>query len=250
MINNIKIEVCCGSVDDCIIADRCQADRIELNHALELGGLTPSVGTLLQAKKHTDIPICCMVRPRGFGFSYSDEVFQAMLYDAKNLIDNGADGIVFGFLHDDGTIDVEKTKKMVALIKPKEAIFHKAFDSTKDLEESIQILIDCQVDRVLTSGSASYPNLEDGINKLAELQAKYGNKIQILPGGGVRQHNVVEILEKTKCDQIHMTAKHLILDPSTMHYPTKQSADKHSYVATEEAQLLAIMNEIKKVNSH
>ncbi|MDD3924325.1 MAG: copper homeostasis protein CutC [Erysipelotrichaceae bacterium] len=249
MINNIKVEVCCGSVDDCIIADRCHADRIELNHALELGGLTPSVGTLLQAKKHTKLPICCMVRPRGFGFCYSDEVFQGMLYDAQNLIENGADGIVFGFLHEDGTIDIEKTKKMVEVIKPKEAIFHKAFDSTKDLEESIQILIDCQIDRVLTSGSATYPNLEDGINKLAKLQAKYGNKIQILPGGGVRQHNVIEILEKTKCDQIHMTAKHLVLDPSTMHYPIKQDDVNHRYVATEENQLRSIMDQIKKVNA-
>ena len=58
MINNIKVEVCCGSVDDCIIAQKCNADRIELNHALEMGGLTCSVGTLVQAKKNTNIHIC------------------------------------------------------------------------------------------------------------------------------------------------------------------------------------------------
>ncbi|MPM70135.1 Copper homeostasis protein CutC [bioreactor metagenome] len=97
----------------------------------------------------------------------------------------------------------------------------------------------------MTSGGASYPHLEKGLTKLAELQEKYGQQIQILPGGGVRQHNAVEILQKTKCTQIHMTAKHLVLDPSTMHYPKGQNAAEYSYVATEEAQLSAIMAEIK-----
>ena len=247
MINNIKVEVCCGSVDDCIIADRCHADRIELNHALELGGLTCSIGTLVEARKHTKLPICCMVRSRGFGFCYSENVFQSMLYDAKNLIENGADGIVFGFLHEDGTIDKERTKTMVDIVHPHEAIFHKAFDSTKNLEASLQVLIECGIDRLLTSGGATYPNLENGLNKLAYLQAKYGDKIQILPGGGVRVHNVIEILQKTKCNQIHMTAKHLLVDPSILHYPTQQDDRYSSYVATEEDQLKAIMAEINKL---
>ncbi|MEA5017999.1 MAG: copper homeostasis protein CutC [Erysipelotrichaceae bacterium] len=246
MINNIKVEVCCGSVDDCIIAEKCGADRIELNHALEMGGLTCSIGTLVQAKKYTNIPICCMVRSRGFGFCYSEQVYQAMLFDAKNLIANGADGIVFGFLNEDKTIDMARTKAMVKAIHPKEAIFHKAFDNTPDLEVALQQLIECGVDRVLTSGGASYPHLEKGLVILADLIKKYGDKIEILPGGGVREHNVKEIIALTGCDQIHMTAKHLVLDPTTL---TNEDDDKskHSYVATEEKQLKAIMAKIAEL---
>lgn len=246
MINNILVEVCCGSVDDCIVAQNCHADRIELNHALEMGGMTPSIATLKQAKKKVNIPLCCMVRPRGFGFCYSEQYYEVMLQEAKDLLAAGADGIVFGFLNEDSTINVERTKEMVSLIKPKEAIFHKAFDSTPDLEKSIQILIECGIDRILTSGGASYPDIEEGCLLLGKLQKKYGDKIQILPGGGVRDHNVNQILALTQANQIHMTAKHTVLDPSTQYYgTTDHSVASHSYIATEETQLKAIMNQIK-----
>ncbi len=248
MNKSIKVEVCCGSVDDCIIAQKCHCDRIELNHALEMGGMTPSLATLRKAKEYVDIPICCMVRPRGFGFCYSEMQFEVMKQEAKDLLEAGADGIVFGFLHEDGTIDIQRTKEMVNIIHPKEAIFHKAFDSTPDLEIAIQQLIDCKIDRILTSGGAVYPNLAEGCRKIGELQVKYKDQIELLPGGGVREHNVQEILQLTQADQIHMTAKHLVLDASTMHHGTHDAnTEAHSYVATEEAQLLAIMRKIEEL---
>ena len=67
MKKHITVEVCCGSVDDCLLAEKLGADRIELNHALELGGLTPSLGTFLEAKRQVSLPICVMIRPRGAG---------------------------------------------------------------------------------------------------------------------------------------------------------------------------------------
>lgn len=247
MKNNILIEVCCGSVDDCIVAQKASADRIELNHALEMGGMTPSLATLKLAKEYVNIPICCMVRPRGYGFNYSDVQFQVMKNEAKDLIEAGADGIVFGFLNEDSTINIERTKEMVSIIKPKEAIFHKAFDSTKNLEESIKILIDCGIDRVLTSGGAVSLEIIEGCKILGKLNDKYKDMIEILPGGGVREHNVIDILKESKSNQIHMTAKHLVLDKSTMNYGTKDFCEtNHSYVATEYKQLKAIMDKIEK----
>lgn len=243
MINGILVEVCCGSVDDCIIAEKCGADRIELNHALEMGGMTPSCATLRRVKELMDIKVCCMVRPRGFGFNYSDEYYRVMLEEAKDLLANGADGIVFGFLNADSSIDIQRTKEMVNIIKPKEAVFHKAFDSAKDMEESIQILIKCGIDRVLTSGQGKYPDMD--LSALQMLNEKYGDRIQILPGGGVREHNVQNILKTTGIKQIHMTSKHLVLDPSTMDDP-KDAAD-NSYIATDEKQLKAILEKIREI---
>jgi Uncharacterized protein involved in copper resistance len=242
MVNNIKIEVCCGSINDCIIAEKCNADRIELNQALELGGLTPSVATLTAAKKYTSIPICCMVKPRHIGSCYTEEEFEVIIADAKNLIAHGADGIVFGFLNSDGTIDEERTRKMVETIHPKEAIFNKTFDTTEDLEKSLQILIDCGVDRVLTMGGSIYPDLEVGCKILGELIEKYGTQIEILPGGGVQEHNVQEILSLTKANQIHMTAKYMASDPSRSLFRTKHEATE--YFAVSESNLKAIMKKI------
>lgn len=236
MINNILIEVCCGGINDALTAVECHCDRIELNSALELGGLTPSLSVLRAVKQVSGIPVCCMVRPRGNGFCYSDEEFEVMKQDARLLLENGADGIVFGFLNEDSSIDIKRTREMVQLIHPREAVFHKAFDNTPDKFIAVKQLIDCGVDRILTSGGASYPDVEAGFPVLHQLISEYGDRIQILPGGGVRQHNVRQIITATSCRQIHMTAKHMAVDPS------EKNSD--GYVAVSRDNLLAIMGEI------
>lgn len=246
MVNGVLVEVCCGSVDDCITAMKGGADRIELNHALELDGMTPSTATLKRAKELVNLPICCMVRPRGYGFCYSEELFQVMKMEAKELLDAGADGIVFGFLHEDGTIDVERTKEMVEWIHPKEAIFHKAFDYTEDLFISMQTLVDCKVDRVLTSAKGMTPNLE----VLKQLNEQFGDQIEILPGGGVRANNVVDVVEQTGLYQVHTSAKHTVVDPSTQRFSEQKDEKYHSYVAVDAEKLQEMMNALQKVGGN
>lgn len=51
------IEICCGSYEDAINAYRGGAKRIELNSALYLGGLTPSIATLELIKRNTDLEV-------------------------------------------------------------------------------------------------------------------------------------------------------------------------------------------------
>ena len=212
MINNIKVEICCGTIDDCLVASKHKVDRIELNSALELGGLTPSIATLRMAKKMIDLPICCMVRPRTSGFMYTEPQIESMFMDAQILLEENADGIVFGFLNKDHTVDKELTKKMVDLIHSygKEAVFHKAFDECYDLEKAIVDLIDCKVDRILTGGGKV--DIITGSKVCGDLQDKYGDKIQILVGGGVRIHNINHIVNLSHTGQVHMTAKQTFFD--------------------------------------
>lgn len=129
-MKDIKIEVCAGSYEDCLAAARGKADRVELNSALALGGLSPTEATLRLVKRDTDLKVICMVRPRGAGFHYTEVERKVMMAEAKSFLENGADGIAFGFLNADGTIDVEATKEMIDLIHSynKEAVFHRAVD--------------------------------------------------------------------------------------------------------------------------
>ena len=209
MINGIKIEICIGNVEDALVASKYPIDRIELNSALELGGLSPSLETLRYLKERIETKICCMVRPRGGDFFYSQEEYEVMLKDAQNLLENKADGIVFGFLKKDHTIDTDRTKQMVELIHSynKEAVFHKAFDELEDQDEGSKILIGCGIDRILTSGRAVYPDILEGCRRISALNSKYGEQIQYLPGGGVRIENIQEVLRTSGAKQIHMTSK-------------------------------------------
>ncbi|MBW9212884.1 copper homeostasis protein CutC [Trueperella sp. zg.1013] len=206
MMNDI-FEVCAGSVSDCIQAELGGANRVELNSALSLGGLTPSLATLQQVKAKTSLPVICMVRPRPAGFCYDKVEKETMFLDAKLLLENGADGLAFGFLHKDTSIDVDTTKQMVDLIHSyqKEAVFHRAFDCVNDPFMAIERLISCAVDRLLTSGLQA--KAIDGSALIAKLQKCYGDRIQLLAGSGINASNILELKELTKVHQFHSSCR-------------------------------------------
>ena len=214
-MRQITFEVCAGSYKDCLAAEKGGADRVELNSALSVGGLTPSLGSLIRAKRETKFPIICMVRPRAGGFCYDENEVQLMLEEAELLLKYGADGIAFGFLKVDGNVDAEKTKTMVDLIHRTggEAVFHRAFDVTPDPVQAIETLIDCGVDRLLTSGQQA--KASEGAVLLKELQNRYGGKIELMAGSGVNAGNVRELIEKTGIRQVHSSCKTYRTDPTT-----------------------------------
>ena len=207
------LEVCCGSVEDVLQAERGGADRVELNSCLFHGGLTPSVGELITAKRLSKLPIMTMVRPRQGGFCYTEAEYMTALADAEALLANGADGLVFGFLNADGTLDAARTKELVRLAGDRTKVFHRAIDVAADWKAMLGQLIDIGVDRVLTSGLA--PDVFYGLDVIREMMDFAQGAIQILPGAGVNLKNVDRILEVTGCDQIHVAKFRQYTDPST-----------------------------------
>lgn len=209
------IEICAGSYQDCITAYKGGAQRVELNSALSVGGLTPSIATLKRVKKETSLKVICMVRIRAAGFCYDKEDIELMLEQAKLLLENGADGIAFGFLNEDGTIYEKATRQMINLIHSyhKEAVFHRAFDITKDPFQAIETLIDLKCDRILTSGQKS--KAMQGMELIKDLQEKYGQQIEILAGSGMNHKNIQEMKNYTKIKQVHSSCKGYRIDPTT-----------------------------------
>lgn len=207
------LEVCCGSVEDVLQAEKGGADRVELNSCLFHGGLTPSIGELITAKKLSKLPIMTMVRPRQGGFCYTNAEYQTALADAEALLANGADGLVFGFLKADGSLDAERTKELVRMAGDRTKVFHRAIDVADDWKRMLGQLIEIGVDRVLTSGLA--PDVYYGIDVIREMMDFAQGAIQILPGAGVNLKNVDKIMEFTGCDQIHVARFRQYTDPST-----------------------------------
>lgn len=224
------VEICTGSYQDCLAAYRGGAKRVELNSALSVGGLSPSLSTLIHVKKDTDLKVICMVRPRAAGFCYSVEEEMIMLEDAKLFMEHQADGIAFGFLNEDGTIHRKSTKTMVDLIHSYhgEAVFHRAFDVCPDPYEAIETLIELGVDRILTSGQQN--KAIEGKELIKDLQLKYGDQIQILAGSGINIHNVKELMDYTGIQQVHSSCKTYQTDPTTIHNSVSFSylTDPHS----------------------
>lgn len=213
-MKKFTLEICCGSVDDVYQAKLAGADRVELNSSMFLGGLTPSIGALKTAKK-AGIDVMAMVRPREGGFRYTDYEFAAMLEDAAALLDAGADGIVFGILNLDGTVDTQRCAKMMEVIKArnKTAVFHRAIDVVPDWRAAIDALCELGVHRILTSGQN--PNVYFGKDTVKAMREYAGDRIQILPGAGLTLENSKEVLEYTGCEQMHIAMTKSCVDGST-----------------------------------
>jgi len=213
MKNGILLEICCGSAEDAVEAARGGADRVELNNNLFQGGLTPSIGTLEVAKEQIGIPVMTMVRPRAGGFCYTETELAVARADAKALLRHGADGLVFGFLHGDGTVDTEQTKAFVDLAEGKPCVFHRALDVVPDWKRALEELIGAGITRVLTSGQQS--NVFFALEAIREMIAFAGDAIEILPGAGITLENVSRVVAETGCTQVHL-ARHRIMTDSSV----------------------------------
>ena len=215
-MKKILVEVCCGSADDVIEAKKAGADRVELNSDLFHGGLTPTVGSLLVAKRKTGMKIMTMIRPREGGFCYTEAEFAVAIEDAKQLLANGSDGLVFGFLHTDGTIDVKRTAILanLAYSAGKEAVFHRAIDVVPDWKQALDLLIDLNITRVLTSGQEA--DVSNGTETVREMIRYAAGRIQILPGAGITARNYQRIVAETGTDQIHLAAHRSVADTSVL----------------------------------
>ena len=217
MSSKILIEVCCGSVDDAVEAERGGADRIELNSAIFLGGLTPSLGSIIEAKKRLNIPVMVMIRPRAGGFCYTQAEMAVMLHDAKLAVEHGVDGLVFGILTSDGSVDVDRCRRIIELSQGRQTVFHRAFDVTPDPLKALDELIYLGLTRVLTSGQER--TAIEGIDLIRKLIVHAGDRIEILPGSGLRSHNIREFVEQTKATQVHFSAFGQRLDSSMQNRP-------------------------------
>lgn len=215
-MNNIKLEVCCGSAEDVFAAAKAGADRVELNSALYLGGLTPSPGTVRLAKK-AGIPIMVMIRPREGGFCYSGPEIDTMLEDISLFRAEGIEGFVFGVLNPDGTLDRERNAILVKACGDREKVFHRAIDLVPDWRAALDILIELGFDRVLTSGQAA--NAIAGAVTIREMLEYADGRIDILPGGGIRPDNALELLAQTGCTQLHSSCSSLRSDRSSLANP-------------------------------
>lgn len=199
------LEVCVDSIGSMLTAKEAGADRIELCSALNIGGITPSVGFMEQAKGIDGLEVFVMIRPRSGDFLYDTHEFQVMKSDIEVVKKMGFDGIVTGILKSDGLIDIVRMNELVEHAKPLKVVMHRAFDHAKNAKEYVPELIEMGICRILTSGQKA--NALEGVEYIGQLQEAYGDKITIMPGAGVNGDNIEHIMSVTKCTNYHLSGK-------------------------------------------
>jgi copper homeostasis protein len=224
----MQLEICVDSVESAIAAQQGGAHRIELCSALNEAGLTPSIGLIRAVRKHIDIGLYVMIRPRGGDFLHSADELAVMREDIAQAAKSGADGVVFGLLTEDGDIDVAKTRELIDVARPMEVTFHRAIDMARDLDRAVCDVIETGADRLLTSGGAQTALL--GAAAIERMVRASAGKIQIMVCGGVRAENVSGIVRSTGAVQFHAAVRREVGSrvkhrPRSLHLGASPSAD-------------------------
>jgi copper homeostasis protein len=204
---------CLASVEAC---QEARVPRIELCAGLVEGGTTPSLGFLKQARAVYGGKIMMMIRPRAGDFVVSPGERRVMLDDIHAARDHGADGVVFGCLHPDGTIDRGTAESLVSAAHGMDMTFHRAFDVSRDLAQSLEELIALGIPRVLTSGGQ--PDVEAGFETLVALQRQAGGRITLLAGGGLKADHIARF-RPHGLHEFHLSARTRIDSPMVHRRP-------------------------------
>lgn len=213
----MKLEVCANSFQSAKNAQDADAHRIELCQELSVGGISPSYGLIEKVLNDLNIPTFVLIRPRSGNFVYTAEEFAIMKSDIEQCKVLGVHGIVSGVLNEDKSIDIARSKELLALTRPLPFTFHRAFDEVENPDEALEQLIELGVDRVLTSGQEK--SAEKGISLLAHLNKQANGRITILAGGGVSSQNAAQF-KAIGLKEIHASASvTLNQDNSMFGYP-------------------------------
>ena len=165
---------------------------MELCGGMAEGGTTPSAGLIQLARQHLSIPIHVMIRPRGGDFCYSETELTVMKADIEVARSLGVNGLVFGLLNADGTVNETQTKELVDLANPLPITFHRAFDMTRDPLEALEAVIRTGASCILTSGQ--HQSAEQGLAVLRQLAEKAAGRISIMAGAGVNAQNASQLV--------------------------------------------------------
>ncbi len=208
------LEMCIDSVESAIASAEGGAQRVEFCANLLEGGTTPSLGAIRETKRRAKIDLSVMVRPRGGDFCHTEEEFAVMEEDVRIFKEEGVDCLVFGLLNPDGTVDQERTRRLIELARPLPVTFHRAFDMTRDPFEALETLIDLGADRILTSGQE--PSVFEGTELIRDLIERAAGRISIMPGCGITLKNLHRVVQETGASEIHVAAP--AAQPSAMSF--------------------------------
>ncbi|MBD1566715.1 copper homeostasis protein CutC [Vibrio sp. S12_S33] len=202
---NTQIEVCIDNIESLHNAIAGGATRIELCSSLALGGLTPSFGLMKKAAEISTIPVYAMIRPRQGDFLYDQDDIDSMLIDIEMAKQAGLDGIVFGILNPNRTINIEASQQMIKAAQGLGSTFHRAIDQCHSYKQAIEDVASLGCERILTSGLA--PNAYNGRSVIAEMVKLAGDRFSIMAGAGLNASNIGEVIKETGITEIHLSSK-------------------------------------------
>lgn len=237
------LEICVDSLPSSLAAKAGGADQLEVCGELSVGGITPSYFFVKELGEKVGLPRRCMVRPRSGDFCYSDSEFEEMRETIKTFGELGVEGVVFGILLPDGTLDVSRMEILAREAEDMKLTLHRAFDRAKDPFVALKQAEQIGFDTILTSGQAS--TAFKGKHVLAEL-VKHSSTIRILAGSGLTSEQIPALAE-VGITSFHGSASKPV--PSVMEYwnTALDSSDDFARNETQQETVQSMRNAIDQL---
>lgn len=195
------LEISVETVAGALAAERGGAHRLELCSDLSAGGITPDDELMRAVLAQVRLPVFAMIRPRSGGFVYTDAEFAVMKNSIARAKQLGVRGLVLGILTSEHLVDVPRTRELVNLAAPLPVTFHRAFDASSDLFQSLEDVLQTGATRILSSGGAF--SAFAGAATLAFLRTAAKGRINIIPGTGINPGNIAEVARITAAQEFH-----------------------------------------------
>jgi copper homeostasis protein len=240
-MKKMMLECCVDSVESAINAQKGGADRLELCGNLVIGGTTPTQSLFEEVRKHTNIKIHVLIRPRYGDFCYSDYEIEMIRKDIVLFSSLGADGVVIGALNPDGTLNLPVMSMFRKEAKGMSVTLHRAYDMCKDPFDTLEAAISLNINTILTSGQEN--DCRKGAPILQKLVRQAAERIDILAGGGVEANVIKQLYQATGCTSYHMSGKSIL--ESKMQYRNSNvnmglpSLSEYEIYQTEEGKIFA-----------
>ncbi|PZG34100.1 copper homeostasis protein CutC [Listeria ivanovii] len=186
------------------------ANRVELCDNLAEGGTSVSYGVakyVIAFCSDKKVDVMAMVRPRKGDFIYSNAEIAIMCGDILMYKKLGVNGVVFGCVTIDGKLDKLAIKELMQAANGIDVTFHMAFDELADSEKlaAIDWLAEQGIKRILTHGGDGKLLPEETFLTWRKYIDYAGDRLIVLPGGGIKSHNYEWIVKETGAVEIHGT---------------------------------------------
>ncbi|MFF5705909.1 copper homeostasis protein CutC [Streptomyces sp. NPDC012794] len=204
MSNRALLEVIALDVEDAVAARAGGADRLELVTDMAADGLSPTREAFAAIRAAVDIPLRVMLRTAD-GFAAGD--VSVLVETVRGLRAEGAEEFVLGFLHPDGSPDLDAVEAVLAELDGCRWTFHRAIDRAADRDGLRKALAELPgLDTYLTAGSAA--GVADGLPVLvaeaaAGRRGEPGYGPRLLVGGGLTLAHV-PVLREAGIDAFHI----------------------------------------------
>lgn len=244
----ITLEVCANSVTSALAAQQGGAHRVELCDNLREGGTTPSCGQIKIVRDLLNIKLYVLIRPRTGDFIYNNLEFEVMKLDIETCVNMGCDGVVIGILKSDGSIDKERCTQLINVAKAGGlgVTFHRAFDVCRDYFEALEDIIEIGCDRILTSGGKS--TAMEGANTIARLVSQAAGRIKIMPGSGINEYNIADLVRYSGATEFHASAQSRVDSKMEYRNPNILLSDKGEEYTMQQTDADRVQQLIKLAN--